>query len=341
MQEDRRSIGSLIEDLAKYVADLGISEDDNVSITEMAHYILGVVQLVCDSQRGEQTARIQGATPLQVRVASSNPQATPSTTLTDLPKGWLSPEEDALVPPRHLWIGPRDPISHYYRWIWEYLAYLTLLCDLRRESVVLELGCGHGRTARGLIDYLRDPGFYRGLHVDCVRIQDAQERLQRRFPHMQFVWADVYNAHYNPAGRAPAASYVFPFADATFDVIYAASLFTHLLPDECANYFRESHRVLKPSGKCLFSLFALDHYRGWGTTISPLYEFVHPLPGYAGVAVRDLEHPDALIGYSVEAVTSLAAQAGLRLLRVLPGLWSQSPGLAVNEQDLLVFDRAD
>jgi hypothetical protein len=57
------------------------------------------------------------------------------------------------------------------------------------------------------------------------------------------------------------------------------------------------------------------------------------------VAVRDLTHPDALIGYGIARLNAFAAGAGLRLLRVIPGLWSQSPGLAVNEQDLLVLCR--
>jgi len=257
----------------------------------------------------------------------------------ECPKGWLAPEEDALIPPRHLWIGPRDSISHYYRWVWEYLAYLTLLCDLRRESAVLELGCGHGRTAHGLLAYLRAPGQYYGLDVDHTRIEDAQARIQKRCSNFQFIWADVYNAHYNPKASTPTTSYAFPFADATFDVIYAASLFTHLLPDETRHYFQESHRVLKPGGKCLFSMFMLDHYRGQGTTISPLYEFDHAFPEHPGVAVRDLVYPDALIGYSLEKITLLADSAGLRLLRVIPGLWSEGPGVAVNEQDLILLGR--
>jgi SAM-dependent methyltransferase len=257
----------------------------------------------------------------------------------ELPKGWLAPEEDALIPPRHLWLGSRDSISHYYRWVWEYLAYLTLLCDLHRESAVLELGCGHGRTAHGLLAYLRSPGQYYGLDVDSARIKDAQDRIQKRFPSFQFIWADAYNAHYNPSGTTPAAGYVFPFAAAAFDVIYAASLFSHLLPDETQRYFQESCRVLKPGGKCLFSMFVLDYYRGQGTTISPLYEFNYALPEHPGVAVRDIAHPDALIGYSLEKITLLANSAGLRLLRVVPGLWSESPGLAANEQDLILLCR--
>jgi SAM-dependent methyltransferase len=257
----------------------------------------------------------------------------------ELPKGWLSPEEDALIPPRRLWVGPKDPISHYYRWVWEYLAYLTLLCDLRRESSVLELGCGHGRTARGLLAYLRSPGRYRGLDVDRSSIEDAQARIHTRSGVFEFVWADVRNADYHPNGRTPAAEYVFPWPDATFDVVYAASLFTHLLPEETQRYLQESRRVLKPGGRCLFSFFVLDYYRGPGTTISPFYEFTHPLPGYAGVAIRDPEHPDRAVAYSEDRISAMAAQAGLQLVRVVPGLWSESPGLAVNEQDLLVLRR--
>jgi SAM-dependent methyltransferase len=257
-----------------------------------------------------------------------------------VPKGWLTPEEDGFVPPRDLWLDPGASISHYYRWVWEYLAYLQLLCDLRRESAVLELGCSHGRTAHGLLQYLRHPGFYRGLDVDGPRLREARERIGRGHPNFEFILADVYNRHYHPAGRQPAASYVFPFADATFDVIYAASLFTHLLPEELDNYLRESGRVLKPGGRCLFSLFLLDVYRGPGTAISPLYEFDHPLPGHAGVAVRDPLVPDHVIAYRREGVEERARAAGLRLLRVVPGLWSNTPGWAVNEQDMVLLGKA-
>ena len=255
------------------------------------------------------------------------------------PKGWLTPEEDALVPPRDLWIGPGDPISHYYRWIWEYLAYLTLLVDLRREEAVLELGCGHGRTARGLLSYLRQPGRYSGLDVDRRRIEDAQARISPRHPYFQFVWADVRNPGYNPNGRLGAAEYVFPFEDDSFDVVYAASLFTHLLPPETLNYFRQSGRVLRPTGRCLFSFFLLDHYRGRATTVSPLYEFYVALPNYPGVAVRDADHPDAVVGYSLETLRDLCHQSRLTIDRVVPGLWSESPGWAVHEQDLVVLSK--
>ena len=256
------------------------------------------------------------------------------------PKGWLTPEEDALVPPRSMWIGPDDPISHYYRWPWEYLAYLTLLANVKRTSSVLELGCGHGRTARGLLDYLRSPGRYVGLDVDARRIQDAQERIQRRVPNFEFILADVYNRQYNPRGRHSAAQYRFPFEDESFDTVYAASLLTHLLPAEIQQYFAECRRVLKSGGTCLFSAFVLDHYRGPGSTLTPMCEFDHPLVGHHGVAARDPKHPDLAIAYTLSTLRQLAKDASLELVLEIPGLWSDATEWAVNEHDLILLQRS-
>lgn len=253
------------------------------------------------------------------------------------PRGWLSSEERALVPPRRLWIGPGDPIGHYYRGVWEYLAYLTVLLELRREEAVLELGCGHGRTAHGLLYYLRHPGRYVGLDVDRRGIEDAQSRISARYPNFQFVWTNVRSRVYNPLGEVDAADVVFPVEAASFDAAYAASLFTHLLPAEALNYLRQTRHALRDGGRCLFSFFVLDHYRGPGTSVSPLYEFDSPLAGHSGVAVHEADRPDAAIAYSLDAIDDLCARTGWHVDRVIPGLWSESPGLAAHEQDLVVL----
>ena len=253
------------------------------------------------------------------------------------PKAWLDSEEEWLTPPRDLWINPDDSITHYVRWIWEYLAYLTILCGLQRHDAVLELGCGHGRIARGLLTYMRSPGRYVGLDVDARRIGDASERFTSRYPNFTFIRADIHSLQYNPTGAIGASDYTFPFDDDAFDVIFAASLFTHLLPSEAANYFRECARVLRRDGRCLVSVFVLDYYRGPGTTISTLYEFPHQFPGYEGAAVRHLDHPDAAIAYSLRTLQTMSEAAGLRIERVLPGLWAEGQGWACHEQDLLLL----
>lgn len=141
--------------------------------------------------------------------------------------------------------------------------------------------------------------------MNRARIDDANGRIHARWPHSDFVWADVRNPHDNPNAATPAADYRFPFADASFDVIYAASLFTHLLPDEARNYLSEARRVLRPGGRCLFSFFILDQYRGPGTTSSRWCEFEHSLSGAQGVAIHDPEYPSAVVAYSLRLVKAL------------------------------------
>ncbi len=249
----------------------------------------------------------------------------------------LWPDQRRLIPPRSLWVGPEDPFVHFVRWMWEFRAYLVLLCNLASDSLVLELGCNHGRTMLGLVDYLKPPGGYEGLDIMAEQITFAQQRIQAVHPHCRFTWADVHNEIYNPGGRVAAEAFAFPYADATFNVVYAASLFTHLTPRAAANYLHQTRRVLKSGGLALFSFFVLDHYRGPGTSAWEGYEFNHPLPGHTDVAVHNPNIPEQIIAYGTSTIAQMAADAGLHVHRVLPGFWSASHRHSVNEQDLVLL----
>jgi hypothetical protein len=100
--------------------------------------------------------------------------------------GW-----EGFIPPRSLWAGPGDPFVHFIRWPWEYLAYLTLLCGMRRDAAVLEIGCNHGRTMLGLTQYLRPPGRYEGLDILRPHVEFANKAFATLpFP-ARFTVADV------------------------------------------------------------------------------------------------------------------------------------------------------
>jgi SAM-dependent methyltransferase len=250
------------------------------------------------------------------------------------------PDQDLLIPPRSLWVGPKDPVVHFFRWPWEYRAYLVLLCKLAPHSSVLELGCNHGRTALGLLDYVVPPGNYDGLDIMPEQIRFAQNNIQTRYPHFHFSLADIHNQIYNPKGRLNANSFVFPYEAQRFDVIYAASLFTHLMPDAVDNYFKQSRRVLKPGGTCLFSFFVLDHYGGPGTSRDPFYEFNHQWADGTDVAVHDVQRPEQLIAYRHNVIETIARAHDLRVVQLLPGYWSSAHRLGLNEQDLVVLTTA-
>jgi SAM-dependent methyltransferase len=139
-------------------------------------------------------------------------------------------------------------------------------------------------------------------------------------------------------GQQNADSYTFPFADSWFDVVYAASLFTHLIPPDTANYFKEGRRVMRKGGRCLFSIFVLDYCRGPGTSIRTYYEFNYSLPGFDGVATHDAHIPEKVIAYKISLITQMAEEAKLKVKQIIPGFWSQTHKVGVTEQDLIVFE---
>lgn len=250
----------------------------------------------------------------------------------------LYPWWEKAVPPRRLWEGPHDPFVHFIRWSFEYRAYLPLLCGLASDSIVLELGCSHGRTMLALIGYLRAPGRYEGLDIVAEKIEFAQKHIHETFSEFNFTFANVYNPSYNQSADAiPADRFRFPYSDNTFDVAFAASLFTHLQPPAVENYFRQTRRTLKKGGKCLFSFFVLDYFRGPGSGSWPGYEFNHPLPGFDGVAIRDRDQPENLIAYRSEKIRDFGQQAGLSMTQIIAGDWSRTEKVIVHEQDLVVF----
>lgn len=250
---------------------------------------------------------------------------------------YLDSSLDGIIPPRELWVGSGDPLNHFLRWPYEYRAYLTLLCGMRQDASVLELGCHHGRTMLALPGYLQPPGRYEGLDILAKQIEFAQRTIHSRFPIFNFTHADIYNPLYNSTGRVKAEDYSFPYSDNCFDIIYAASVFTHLLPPSCSNYFKQSRRVLQKGGQCLFSFFLLDSYKGPGTSVSPRYEF-NLLKEHEGVAVYNPKLPEQVIAYSTSFIERMASDAGLKVKRTIPGYWSNAHKWNLNEQDLVLLE---
>ena len=50
------------------------------------------------------------------------------------------------------------------------------------------------------------------------------------------------------------------------------------------------------------------------------------------------ENPENLIAYEQSFVEEMAKEAGLKLVRVLPGFWSDRHPLTVNEHDLFLLE---
>ena len=254
--------------------------------------------------------------------------------------------EPGLVPPVELMRTEGiDVLEEWFRWAEEWSMLLRVYGRLRRNDAILEIGCGLGRVAFALRYLLSEQGSYDGFEIVAEKVRFLQREFAVIHPNFHFRWADIHNTFYNPDGGMPAAKFRFPYHDQRFDVVFAASVFTHLVPESTARYLAESARVLRRGGRCVFSFFLLDHYRPGhprpGGFDRDAFAFDHPHAGYgADFAIAVPDNPEETSAYRLSFVRCLAADAGLRLAQPpVPGLWSGTVEAPVGAQDVVVLER--
>lgn len=164
-------------------------------------------------------------------------------------------KQKVRIPPESLiFVGDGDFIKIGER----FCNFLIDLAGLQRNHHVLDAGCGIGRIAIPLTKYLLANGEYWGFDIVKSGINWCLQHISSVFPNFHFFPCDVYNKHYNKTGTIPAREYKFPFENDIFDVVFLASVFTHMLPEDVSHYFAEISRLLKPGGKCLITFFILN-----------------------------------------------------------------------------------
>jgi SAM-dependent methyltransferase len=206
----------------------------------------------------------------------------------------------------------------------EFAGFFRELGGLRPTDRVLDLGCGIGRMAWPLIDYL-DGGSYAGFDVGRAMVRWCSRNITPRHPNFEFSWAPVYNGMYNPFGHLAAAEFRFPYDDASFDFAFATSLFTHLFHDDVGHYLTETARVLRPGGTGLFTFFLLgEEARAEMEAGRSMASFPHRLEG--GEAIETPGNPERGVAYEPQDVRAMLAAAGLELVEPIHrGLWANAP----------------
>jgi SAM-dependent methyltransferase len=222
----------------------------------------------------------------------------------------------------------------------EFLGHFLRYGGLAPDARVLDLGCGVGRMAVPLTQYL-DParGSYDGVDIVKQGIDWCAATLTPIYPKFRFHHLDLANALYNPRGAVAVADAGLPFEDAGFDFVTATSVLTHLPPEDVAAYAREIARLLAPGGRCFLSLFLMNDAArrnlaaGSGRLAFPVQE-----GGPAYHAYPDA--PLAAVAYDEAALVAMFAAAGLRPAGAPAyGTWSgRAAGLSY--QDLCLFERS-
>ncbi len=203
--------------------------------------------------------------------------------------------------------GPGDWVAVGDHWV----DRLRRWADLDPGDQVLEVGCGPGRSALALADFLAGGGRYHGIDVDKRVIRWCRRHVEPRWPAGNFTHIDVWNGVYNKRGRIAPDRFEFPFPDASFEVVFATSVFTHMLDDDVRRYVREVQRVLRPGGRSLCTFFVIgDAARAapaghWDIAFTP--------SATPGCWLLNHDAPEKAVAYEEAVVRAWYADAGLML----------------------------
>ncbi|MET0003283.1 MAG: class I SAM-dependent methyltransferase [Candidatus Thiodiazotropha sp.] len=139
------------------------------------------------------------------------------------------------------------------------MRHLLLKYGLKPNDTVCDIGCGAGRLAYAL----KEMPELKFVGIDVVEdLLDYADQLCERQD-----W-EFHNS----------TDFKIPLPDDSVEMVTAFSVFTHLLHEESFMYLCEAQRVLKPSGKIVFSFLDFSIHSHWAvfrSNIEHLYNRVH------------------------------------------------------------------
>ena len=247
----------------------------------------------------------------------------------------------SLVPPIELITANNVGIHDKENILEEYnrigTAITTMLknrAELRPESDVLDVGCGTGRIAIPLTDYLTT-GSYTGIDVVASSIQWCRKAF-RDFKNFRFIHAKLYSKFYNPGASLTAEEYRFPLEDESFDVIWSASLFTHMMMSAVDNYLGEMARVAKSGAKIWNSYLLLDEISE-PLVLGPRNDGRRMQYEVEGGRVGYKEKPEHVVGLYRDQVLALHEKHGLEIVEEQLSNWSGGrPDTKSRGQDVII-----
>jgi ubiquinone/menaquinone biosynthesis C-methylase UbiE len=244
----------------------------------------------------------------------------------------LRGRNDPLVPPRRLnFVGDSDFVATGE----EFRRHFHELADLQPSDRVLDIGCGIGRMARVLTSELAPPGSYDGFDVVAEGIEWCRARYSRpgvAQVQFRFTHADLRHPLYNPQGTGAAETFRFPYADASFDLVIATSVFTHLLDAAAEHYLAEIGRVLAPGGRVLTTWLLLDPS---DPPVAGAARWSFAKLGAGAAQVGDPADPEAAVAYETRWLRTRLDELGLQLREPIhPGAWRGRAGRSF--QDLVI-----
>ncbi|MEO8676120.1 MAG: class I SAM-dependent methyltransferase [Casimicrobiaceae bacterium] len=151
-------------------------------------------------------------------------------------------------------------IGRHFDPVGEILRAFLIQSGLLPQHYLIDVGCGAGRLAKYLSDYLTGP--YLGTDVVSDLVDYARQLAAR--PDWRF----------ETVGEP-----VIPERDARADFICFFSVFTHLAHADSFRYLKEAARVARPGGRIVFTFLEFAVARHWAffeTALDPVRAEAQP-----------------------------------------------------------------
>ncbi|MBU1247807.1 MAG: class I SAM-dependent methyltransferase [Proteobacteria bacterium] len=198
---------------------------------------------------------------------------------------------------------------------------------------VLDVGCGVGRAAVPLTEYISERGVYLGMDTYPFGIDWASEHITPHYPNFRFQSVDVFNNLYNPNAAVRASEFVFPYPDASFDFVLLNSVFTHMLPEDVLGYVSQIDRVLDRGGRVYCTWFLMDDDTRAHLKVNESTQ-VQLKHGFGSFYVDNPKDPEEAVGYEEHFARTILEKHGLVIEAVHRGNWCGRK--ASNYQDVII-----
>lgn len=243
------------------------------------------------------------------------------------------------VPPRgYIYTGSPSNAKDYIKQGEFQLDLLKEEIKLKPSDAVLDIGCGVGRTAIALTQYLNKKGSYSGFDVVEEGINWCKKGIGKDFSNFNFQYVSLFNDLYNTSKKS-AIDFVFPYVDNSFDKVFTISLFTHMQIDEIQHYFKEIERVINDSGLCFSTFFLYDVNDE--DYIASRKDFNFPYEG-DGFRLMNENVKSGNIAIDKSKLDEMLKIANLQKVRIIDGYWKDNviDKSKKEYQDIVVFKKA-
>jgi SAM-dependent methyltransferase len=230
--------------------------------------------------------------------------------------------------------GDPEPIAQ------EVVTAIEKYAALNDGDSILDVGCGCGRIAAALTQYVDRTSNYVGIDIVPGLIDFARTFITPRYPSFKFLLLNESNKTYDwwlrLEGEMGIAKLTEGVPAQSIDLAISISLFTHLDFPSALEMLASIHQVLKSDGRVFLTVFVQDAGALEGIDAGrTAFSFKHRTPS-GKLFAESSEDPTLAVAYDDELLNELIGSTGFQLDRRVRGYWSIG-GTGETFQDVLVL----